>query len=102
MNTALRDLEVKAQIFGIIGPANAGKTSFLKSLNRMDDFTRHAGDGGPLRRRDAPLAQRLRTGSASAWSSRCSRAAAQVYDSIALAPRLAGTRSELDVVVSAA
>ena len=27
------------EIFGIIGPANAGKTSFLKSINRMDIFT---------------------------------------------------------------
>lgn len=26
------------EIFGIIGPANAGKTSFLKALNRMDTF----------------------------------------------------------------
>jgi phosphate transport system ATP-binding protein len=26
------------EIFGIIGPANAGKTSFLKSLNLMNDF----------------------------------------------------------------
>ena len=26
------------EIFGIIGPANAGKTSFLRSLNRMDEF----------------------------------------------------------------
>ena len=26
------------EIFGIIGPANAGKTSFLKALNRMDMF----------------------------------------------------------------
>ncbi len=26
------------EIFGIIGPANAGKTSFLKTLNRMSDF----------------------------------------------------------------
>ena len=26
------------EIFGIIGPANAGKTSFLKCLNRMNDF----------------------------------------------------------------
>ena len=33
-------LDVKEhEIFGIIGPANAGKTSFLKSLNRMDMFT---------------------------------------------------------------
>ncbi len=26
------------EIFGIIGPANSGKTSFLRALNRMDDF----------------------------------------------------------------
>ncbi len=33
------NLEVKTnEIFGIIGPANAGKTSFLKSINRMNDF----------------------------------------------------------------
>lgn len=34
------NLEIqKNEIFGIIGPANAGKTSFLKSLNRMDMFS---------------------------------------------------------------
>ena len=27
------------EIFGIIGPANSGKTSFLRALNRMDLFT---------------------------------------------------------------
>lgn len=27
------------EIFGIIGPANSGKTSFLRALNRMDQFT---------------------------------------------------------------
>ncbi|MBP8289555.1 MAG: ATP-binding cassette domain-containing protein, partial [Chromatiaceae bacterium] len=35
------------EIFGIIGPANAGKTSFLKAVNRMDLLTpgmRVAGD----------------------------------------------------------
>jgi phosphate transport system ATP-binding protein len=33
------NLEIREnEIFGIIGPANAGKTSFLKALNRMDDF----------------------------------------------------------------
>ena len=26
------------EIFGIIGPANSGKTSFLRALNRMEDF----------------------------------------------------------------
>lgn len=33
-------LEVRRnEIFGIIGPANSGKTSFLRALNRMDAFT---------------------------------------------------------------
>ena len=39
---ALRDvsLEIREhEIFGIIGPANSGKTSFLRALNRMDAFT---------------------------------------------------------------
>jgi len=39
---ALNDvtLDIKQhEIFGIIGPANSGKTSFLKALNRMDSFT---------------------------------------------------------------
>ena len=34
------NLEVREhEIFGIIGPANSGKTSFLRALNRMDLFT---------------------------------------------------------------
>ena len=34
------DLEVRRnEIFGIIGPANSGKTSFLRALNRMDQLT---------------------------------------------------------------
>ena len=33
------DLEVRPnEIFGLIGPANAGKTSFLRAINRMDEF----------------------------------------------------------------
>ncbi len=36
------DLDVRQnEIFGIIGPANAGKTSFLRALNRMDAFVPH-------------------------------------------------------------
>ena len=40
--TVLSDvsLDVRTnEIFGIIGPANSGKTSFLRVLNRMDEFT---------------------------------------------------------------
>ena len=37
------------EIFGIIGPANSGKTSFLRALNRMDLFTPgHAGRRRPF------------------------------------------------------
>ncbi len=40
-DVVLRDVNLNIQeneIFGIIGPANAGRTSFLKALNRMDEF----------------------------------------------------------------
>ncbi|MEC9234507.1 MAG: ATP-binding cassette domain-containing protein, partial [Planctomycetota bacterium] len=30
---------VENEIFGIIGPANSGKTSFLRAINRMDPLT---------------------------------------------------------------
>ena len=33
------DIDIRPnEIFGIIGPANAGKTSFLRAINRMDEF----------------------------------------------------------------
>tara|TARA_B110000014_G_C20085174_1_gene567467 strand:- start:636 stop:1394 length:759 start_codon:yes stop_codon:yes gene_type:complete len=40
-NVALQDISLSIpenQIFGVIGPANAGKTTFLKCINRMLDF----------------------------------------------------------------
>ncbi|MCP4413245.1 MAG: ATP-binding cassette domain-containing protein [Gammaproteobacteria bacterium] len=39
--TAISDINLQVrenEIFGIIGPANAGKTTFLKTINRMSDF----------------------------------------------------------------
>jgi phosphate transport system ATP-binding protein len=93
------------EIFGIIGPANAGKTSFLKAINRMDMFTEGMSVGGHitfngvdvnrvrnvygLRRRIGvvfPLPVGLPL---------------TVYDNVALAPRLGGQndRAELDVIV---
>jgi phosphate transport system ATP-binding protein len=93
------------EIFGIIGPANAGKTSFLKSINRMDMFTsnmrvqgqvlfngrdvRHWRNVYALRRRIGvvfPLPVGLPL---------------SVYDNVALAPRLAGknNKADLDIVV---
>jgi phosphate transport system ATP-binding protein len=43
------NLEIKEnEIFGIIGPSNAGKTSFLKSINRMDMFTKNMNVSGDI------------------------------------------------------
>lgn len=100
------DLEVRQnEIFGLIGPANAGKTSFLRALNRMDEFVpgmkvdgtvafagrdvrtirnlyalrRHIGVVFPL-----PVGLPL-----------------SIYDNVALAPRLRGVgkKAELDEIV---
>jgi phosphate transport system ATP-binding protein len=93
------------EIFGIIGPANAGKTSFLKAVNRMDLFNPDMKVEGSitfngvdvhkvrnvygLRRRIGvvfPLPVGLPL---------------SIYDNVALAPRLAGqkNRAKLDVIV---
>ncbi len=43
--TALQDISLaipRRSIFGIIGPANSGKTTLLKCINRTIDFVRHA------------------------------------------------------------
>jgi phosphate transport system ATP-binding protein len=99
-------LEVREhEIFGIIGPANAGKTSFLKAINRMDMFntamrvegqitfngldTRKVRNVYGLRRRIGvvfPLPVGLPL---------------SVYDNVALSPRLRGekNKAELDVIV---
>jgi len=100
------ELEVRPhEIFGIIGPATAGKTSFLRALNRMDQFVpgmrvggsvmfagrevRHIRNQYALRRHIGvvfPLPVGLPL---------------SIYDNVALAPRLAGraTKSELDEIV---
>lgn len=107
-HVALKDvtLDIKEhEIFGIIGPSNAGKTSFLKAVNRMDMFnkdmkvdgqiqfngvdTRKVRNVYGLRRRIGvvfPLPVGLPM---------------TVYDNVALAPRLAGenNKAELDIIV---
>jgi phosphate transport system ATP-binding protein len=106
--TALEDVTLDVhehEIFGIIGPSNAGKTSFLKAINRMDMFNPHMRVEGRitfngldtrkvrnvygLRRRIGvvfPLPVGLPL---------------SIYDNVALAPRLGGqnNRAELDVIV---
>ncbi len=93
------------EIFGIIGPANAGKTSFLKAINRMDVFNpemtvegditfnnvnvRNVRNVYGLRRRIGvvfPLPVGLPL---------------SIYDNVALAPRLSGQKhkAELDIIV---
>lgn len=99
-------LEVREhEIFGIIGPSNAGKTSFLKAINRMDMFdsamhvqgqiTFNGIDTGKVRniyglRRRIGVVFPLPVG-----------LPLSVYDNVALAPRLAGrkTRADLDIIV---
>ena len=100
------DLDVRTnEIFGIIGPANAGKTSFLRSLNRMDQFVPNMRVDGTVKfagrdvrtirnlyalRRHIGVVFPLPVG-----------LPLSIYDNVALAPRLAGNRkrSELDAIV---
>jgi len=99
-------LEVrKNEIFGIIGPANAGKTSFLKAINRMDMFTpgMHVqGDihfnGRDVHKLKNVYALRSRIGVVFPLPVGLPMT---VYENVALAPRLSGIRnkSELDVIV---
>jgi phosphate transport system ATP-binding protein len=93
------------EIFGIIGPANSGKTSFLKALNRMDMFEagmRVTGDvrfnGRDIRQWRNVYSLRRRIGVVFPLPVGLPLS---VYDNVALAPRLAGTKSkaDLDVIV---
>ncbi|MHC4550474.1 MAG: phosphate ABC transporter ATP-binding protein [Planctomycetota bacterium] len=107
-HAVLRDVTLdvrRNEVFGIIGPASSGKTSFLRVLNRMDAFTPSMKvegsvllDGRDVRswrniyalRRQIGVVLPLPVG-----------LPLSVYDNVALAPRLAGVRkrSELDVIV---
>jgi phosphate transport system ATP-binding protein len=93
------------EIFGIIGPANAGKTSFLRALNRMDEFLPHMRVQGTVRfaGRDTRAlknlyALRRRIGVVFPLPVGLPLS---IYDNVALAPRLRGERhrSELDAIV---
>jgi len=93
------------EIFGIIGPANAGKTSFLKAVNRMDMFTPGMGvdgeirfNGRDIRRLNNIYALRSRIGVVFPLPVGLPMT---VYENVALSPRLRGIKekAELDVIV---
>jgi len=99
-------LDVRAhEIFGIIGPANSGKTSFLRALNRMEEFTPGMHVEGEVRfggrdvrrwrnvyalRRQIGVVFPLPVG-----------LPLSIYDNVALSPRLRGIhdRTDLDAIV---
>jgi phosphate transport system ATP-binding protein len=105
---ALKDVNLSVkehEIFGIIGPANSGKTSFLKSINRMDEFASGMNVSGSVRF----LGQDVKK-----WRNLFSLRGRigvvfplpvglplTVYENVALSPRLSGIRkkSELDDIV---
>jgi phosphate transport system ATP-binding protein len=93
------------EIFGIIGPANAGKTSFLKALNRMDMFTSGMKVQGEIRFNGRDVRQ---LNNVYALRSRIGVVfplpvglPMTVYENVALSPRLRGVKNkaDLDVIV---
>ena len=103
-NVALRDVNLdirEHEIFGIIGPANSGKTSFLRALNRMDTFTpgmQVDGEilfgGRDVRKWRNVYALRSRVGVVFPLPVGLPLS---VYDNVALAPRLSGVRRKRDL-----
>jgi len=93
------------QIFGIIGPANSGKTTLLKCINRTIDLVEHAKVDGTVRVdgedvRDVRNVYELRRRIGMVFPLPVGLPLS-VYDNVAYGPRLAGMRhrGELDALV---
>ena len=93
------------EIFGIIGPANSGKTSFLRALNRMDEFTAGMNVSGSIEFNGQDVstwrnvyALRRRIGVVFPLPVGLPLS---IYDNVALSPRLSGVKkkADLDVIV---
>ncbi len=93
------------EIFGIIGPANAGKTSFLKCINLMNTFTDNMGVGGQIRFNGMDIHQLKNV---YALRSRIGVVfplpvglPLTIYENVALSPRLKGItdKTELNIIV---
>ncbi|MBT8395912.1 MAG: phosphate ABC transporter ATP-binding protein [Gemmatimonadetes bacterium] len=102
--TALRDVSFKVrenEIFGIIGPANSGKTSFLRALNRMNELVTGMGvegrvlfDGEDVNTFENVFALRRRIGVVFPLPVGLPLS---VYDNVALSPRLTGINKKADL-----
>jgi phosphate transport system ATP-binding protein len=100
------DLDIRPnEIFGIIGPANSGKTSFLRALNRMDDFNPEMKvegeilfNGRNVRHLRNVYALRQRIGVVFPLPVGLPMS---IYDNVALSPRLSGVKNKarLDEIV---
>jgi len=107
-HAALQDasFEVREhEIFGIIGPANAGKTSFLKAVNRMDMFDSQMHVDGKITFNGLDVS---RVKNVYGLRSRIGVVfplpvglPLSVYDNVALSPRLKGIKkkADLDIIV---
>jgi len=105
---ALRDISLtipEQTIFGIIGPANAGKTTFLKSINRTLEFESSAKTAGTILIHGTDISSiknvyslRRRIGMVFPLPVGLPMS---VYENVAYAPRRAGIhdRQELDELV---
>jgi phosphate transport system ATP-binding protein len=106
--TVLRDVSLQVrenEIFGIIGPANSGKTSFLRVLNRMNEFIPGMGvkgtvlfNGEDVNTFKNVFALRRRVGVVFPLPVGLPMS---VYDNVAFSPRLTGIKkkAELEEIV---